>query len=86
MPTSTLTSKGQTTIPKKVREFMQLSPGDKLEFVIRDDGQVILQPANVDLAELDGLLHVPDRPATSVEEMNEAARSEATRLHNNTSS
>lgn len=86
MPTSTLTSKGQTTIPKKVREFMRLSPGDKLDFVIQDDGQVVLQPANVDLAELDGLLYTPDRPAASVKEMNEAVQSEATRMHNDTSS
>lgn len=60
--------------PEKVREFMHLSPGGKLDFIIQDDGQVVLQPANVDLAELDSLLHAPDRPATSVEEMDEVVR------------
>jgi AbrB family looped-hinge helix DNA binding protein len=41
MSTSTLTSKGQTTIPKDVRKRLNLHPGDRLEFVIDDDGCVL---------------------------------------------
>jgi antitoxin PrlF len=41
MPTATLTSKGQTTIPREVREFLKLKPGDKLEFRLMPDGQTV---------------------------------------------
>ncbi|MGH6877644.1 MAG: AbrB/MazE/SpoVT family DNA-binding domain-containing protein [Rhizomicrobium sp.] len=40
--TTTLTSKGQVTIPKKVREALQLVPGSRMEFGINADGQVVL--------------------------------------------
>jgi AbrB family looped-hinge helix DNA binding protein len=39
MPISTLTSKGQTTVPKEVREALDLEPGDKLTWEVRG-GQV----------------------------------------------
>ena len=42
MVTSTLTSKNQTTIPAKVREFLDLKPGDRLGFEI-EDGIVVLK-------------------------------------------
>jgi AbrB family looped-hinge helix DNA binding protein len=40
MPISTITSKGQVTIPKKVRERLRLRTGDKLDFQIEDDGSL----------------------------------------------
>ena len=57
MPTATLTSKGQTTIPKEVREFLKLKPGDKLEFKLNPDGgNVLLQAANIHISSLKGML------------------------------
>ena len=38
MAESTVTSKGQITIPKAVRERLQLEPGDKVYFNVREDG------------------------------------------------
>lgn len=73
MATSTLTAKGQTTIPKGVREFLGLQPGDRLDFVI-EGGKVVLEPASGDVRALKGMLHRPGRPPVSVEEMAEAAR------------
>ena len=73
MSTSTLTSKGQTTIPKDVRKRLNLQPGDRLEFVIDEDGRVLMLPASVDAAELGGMLKAPARPV-SVEAMNRAIR------------
>jgi len=35
MPVSTMTSKGQTTVPKEIREMLDLKPGDKLTWEIR---------------------------------------------------
>jgi antitoxin PrlF len=56
MTSATLTSKGQTTIPKEIREHLKLRTGDKVDFVIEPDGRVTLRPANVDIRRLDGLL------------------------------
>jgi AbrB family looped-hinge helix DNA binding protein len=73
MPTSTLTSKGQTTIPKEIRARLHLQPGDRVEFVVDEDGRVVMFPATVDAAELAGILRRPSRPVT-VEAMNQAIR------------
>lgn len=73
MSTSTLTSKGQTTIPKDVRKRLNLHPGDRLEFVIDEDGRVLVLPASVDASELAGMLKRPAKPV-NVAEMNRAIR------------
>jgi AbrB family looped-hinge helix DNA binding protein len=39
MSSSILSSKGQTTIPKDIRKWLNLHPGDRLEFVIDEDGR-----------------------------------------------
>ena len=49
MTVATLTSKGQTTIPKQVREHLKLNPGDKLDFVIEPEGRVVIRPAKLDV-------------------------------------
>lgn len=70
MPTSTLTSKGQTTIPKKIRERLRLQPGDRVEFILEGD-RVVLRRAAADLTDLDGLLDRSGRTPVSVEAMHE---------------
>ena len=72
MSISTLTSKGQTTIPKQVREHLKIGPGDKLDFVIESEGRVVIRPAKLDVRELKGLLKRRDGKVLSVEEMNAA--------------
>lgn len=42
---SSLTSKGQVTIPKKVRDALDLAPGSLVEFVVNQKGEVVLQKA-----------------------------------------
>ena len=74
MPHSTLSTKGQLVVPKEVRDFLRVRPGDRIDFVVRDDGQVTIRPAVVDIHELRGILHAPNRPPVSVEEMNRAVR------------
>jgi antitoxin PrlF len=44
MPT-TLTSKGQVTIPKRIRDALRLLPGSPVEFAVSAAGDVVLQPA-----------------------------------------
>jgi len=68
---SKLTTKGQTTIPLEVREFLKVGAGDRLgyEFV---DGKVVLVPKNRSALDFAGVLHEPDRKPVPVESMNEA--------------
>jgi len=73
MSSSTLTSKGRTTIPKGIRKRLNLHPGDRLEFVVDEDGRVLVLPASIDTSELAGMLKAPAR-AVSVEDMNRAIR------------
>lgn len=79
MSASTLTSKGQVTIPKEVRERLGLKEGDRLVFRFDDQGNLLVRPeARSPLGRLPGLLHhlAGERPVT-VEEMNEAVKRRA---------
>ena len=42
---TTMTVKGQVTIPKKVRDALRLSPGDDVDFDVNREGQVVVQRA-----------------------------------------
>ena len=77
MPMSTLTSKGQTTIPKGIRDHLHLRPGDRIDFVIDDRGDVHVRPAVVNLSELKGMLQDKVRKPLSIDEMNAAVRARA---------
>ena len=74
MAVSTLTGKGQTTIPLKVSNHLKLRPGDKIEFVIERDGRVVLTPKTVDVRQLRGMLGRATRHLT-IDQMDEAIRS-----------
>ena len=74
MPSSTLTSKGQTTIPREVREHLKLESGDQIDFVIQPDGSVSIRPAIVHVSELKGMLHRKGMKAVSLKAMNDAIR------------
>ncbi len=78
MITATITSKGQITIPKDIREQLDLHTGDKLSFVADDDGSINLVPIRLPLTALKGLVAKPKKPV-SVEEMNQAVKRKATR-------
>lgn len=66
-----MTSKGQITVPKDVRLKLNLKPGDRVLFIVEDDGTVRLRPANKDISSLKGILPPPKRSAT-LEEIEEA--------------
>jgi len=77
MPSATLTSKGQLTLPKAVRELLRLAAGDRVDFIVKDDGTVVLRAATVDVQELKGFLHRKGIKPLSVEEMNAIIRRRA---------
>jgi antitoxin PrlF len=74
MPQATLTSKGQITIPKTVREALKLDVGGKVEFFVLEDGDVLLHPVTKAVDDVFGRLHQPGRPSVTVAEMDEGIR------------
>ncbi len=66
---SSITSKGQTTLPKAVREALSVRPGDRVRYVIQDDG-VWIMPVRP-IGRLFGMLKY-DGPTVTLEEMEQA--------------
>lgn len=77
MSTATITSKGQITLPRKIREALGLSEGDKVNFVLMDDGNYAILPATHSVQSLEGFFHKPGRAPLSLDEMDEAIASGA---------
>jgi AbrB family looped-hinge helix DNA binding protein len=75
---ATITAKGQTTIPKPIREHLRVKAGDRVEFVVEPDGAVRLIAKTLRLADLHGMLPRPPHPVT-VEAMNAAIEAGAAR-------
>jgi antitoxin PrlF len=71
---SAITSKGQATIPKAVREHLGLKPGDRVKFFVHPDGSVVLLP-KLPVTTLRGIMKT--RRRATVEQMNEAIASQA---------
>jgi antitoxin PrlF len=71
MTASTLTSKGQITLPKSVRERLRLDTGARVEFVETDAG-FLLRAATQDIRALRGILKRPKMRPVSIDAMNEA--------------
>ena len=74
MPLATLTSKGQVTVPKAVRNSLHLQAGDKVEFVITESKEAILRPVTKKVDEVFGRLHKPGRKPVSIEKMDAGIR------------
>ncbi len=72
---STLTSKGQATIPKAIREHLRLKPGDRVKFFVHPDGSVVILP-KLPVSTLRGMVKSRRRSVT-IEEMSAAAASGA---------
>jgi AbrB family looped-hinge helix DNA binding protein len=71
LSTATVTSKGQITIPKEVRETLGLAAGHRVSFQIRADKVVEMRPENVDLMSLFGIFK-PRVKGVTLEDMEEA--------------
>jgi antitoxin PrlF len=81
MTMSTITSKGQTTIPINIRNYLNLQAGDKLEFIMLEKGKVMLVPATSDISELEGFLPRPKKIA-SISDMEKAIKKRGSELGN----
>ena len=69
MPTATVTSKGQITIPAETRARLRLVPGTKVDFVQNAAGETVLRTKTGDIRALKGIIKY-DGPPVSIEDMN----------------
>lgn len=71
MSVGTMTSKGQITVPKDVREALRLTPGTKVNFTRNGDGDFVLSISRPRVADLAGRLAYSG-PAVSLDDMDAA--------------
>ncbi|QPV62896.1 AbrB/MazE/SpoVT family DNA-binding domain-containing protein [Halosimplex litoreum] len=66
---ATITSKGQVTIPKEIRERLDLDEGTKVEFVLDDDGRVTIRPKESAMERLRGVRRTLSKHDVDLDEM-----------------
>ena len=66
---SAITTKGQATIPKAIREHLELKPGDRVKFFVHPDGSVVLLP-KLPVSALRGMLR-PRGSHVTIQDMDE---------------
>ena len=66
---ATMTSKGKTTIPKKIRDALQMKAGDRITFTLMPDGVVLMRVKNRNVMDVAGKLHKPGRKALPIEQL-----------------
>lgn len=74
MSLTTITTKGQVTIPKKIRDSLDLHTGDKIEIIITKKGEAVLRAVTKKVDDIFGKLYKKDRKPVSVEDMNQAIK------------
>lgn len=72
MTTATVTSKGQVTVPKEVRDFLGANEGDRLEFTMEEGRTVRVRRVGRSVKELAGILYRPGMEPVSLEEMRQS--------------
>jgi antitoxin PrlF len=65
-----MTTKGQVTAPRAIRDRLGLKAGDKIAFTLLSDGTVVMRPKTRRLSDLAGSLTRPGQPEVTVEDMN----------------
>lgn len=68
MAISTMTSKGQLTVPKSIREYLGIDSGNKIEFIIDEVGRVVMIPKTLDIEDIFGM--IDRRIGASIDDMN----------------
>jgi antitoxin PrlF len=71
MATATMTSKGQITVPVRVREEMGLKEGTQVEFLKGERGEYRIFAKTLPVTALKGRFYDPNRKTVTIEEMNE---------------
>ena len=66
---ATLTSKGQTTIPKEIRDRLHMKAGDRMTFTLMPDSTVVMRVKSKNAADLAGMLHKKGRKPVPVAQL-----------------
>lgn len=66
---ATLTSKGQTTIPKEIRDSLHMKAGDRMTFTLMPDATVVMRVKSKSITELAGALYKKGRKAIPIEQL-----------------
>ena len=74
MALATLTTKGQLTIPKKIREALKLHTGDKIEIIVTEKREAIIRPVSKKVDNIFCKLHKPGRKTATLEASDDAIR------------
>lgn len=74
MALATITTKGQVTIPKEIRDSLKLRTGDKIEIVVTEKGEAVIRPISKKVDDIFCKLHKPGQKAISQEEIEDAIR------------
>ena len=78
---ATVTIKGQVTVPKAIRDRLNIEQGTQLDFKLNDDGSISVRPLKRSALAIVGLLKRPGRTAVSVEQMNRSVADAAALRH-----
>jgi antitoxin PrlF len=70
MAESTITAKGQTTVPADVRSLVHAKPGTRLVWSVMPDGTIIVRAKTKSIVEMAGMLKAPKGKHVNVEDMN----------------
>jgi AbrB family looped-hinge helix DNA binding protein len=71
MPIATVTSKGQITLPRRIRERLGVKPGDRVAFRERSDGTIVVEAETVSFMDLFGVIK-PRKRGVTLEDMDKA--------------
>ncbi|MFM7460961.1 MAG: AbrB/MazE/SpoVT family DNA-binding domain-containing protein [Burkholderiales bacterium] len=66
---ATLTSKGQTTIPKEIRTSLGMKAGDRITFTLMPDATVVMRVKRKSVSEAAGSLHQKGRKPIPIEQL-----------------
>jgi AbrB family looped-hinge helix DNA binding protein len=66
---ATLTSKGQTTIPKEIRDGLHMKAGDQMTFTLMPDNTVVMRVKSKSITDLGGMLHRKGRKAVPIDKL-----------------
>ncbi len=70
MAESTITAKGQTTVPADVRALIHAEPGTRLVWSVMPDGTIIVRAKTKSILELAGMLKAPKGKRVPIDDMN----------------
>jgi AbrB family looped-hinge helix DNA binding protein len=70
MSESTITAKGQTTVPADIRGLVQAKPGTRLVWSVMPDGSIVVRPKTKSILDMAGMLKAPKGKRVALEDMN----------------